>query len=438
MNKELNASSKLFNLIGTFIISVILGIAFIGLIIGGEAAYSRNIFFYPTIGFIIILISVLNILRIKFVDIVNLSPSFLTLSLFLIIPPIGYLGYLVFIKVYGCYNGGKLYFEYPFFLWYLGSAVFAISVLSTHIMGKQNRTQKNSVFIWDIDKLNKFLFLFVSLSTIFTIIAIFRIGYIPIFKGGIDVERFTYSYLAGNNIIKFSRLWLIVALIATHLLFLTKKRWYALILIISLFCLVIYGQRQFALIATVYFFLIRMRYVKRIEVKKLIAYAIVIILIFYCISYVRGFKRNEFKSLSLGERILFNTFGEWREYSYVVNKFNNSKYAPLREKLYLGAVVAPVPEVVFTIFGVNKRDLYISNASDYFGRYFGHYAGIRIGIIGESYIGLGLTGIFIFLIFLGLVFAFLETNYLSLEKTDPRLVFSAFLLSILVFLPLLT
>lgn len=364
------------------------------------------------------------------------TPSFFIIGLFLIIPVIGYIGRGLFLKIYGDVWGYKLDFSFPFYLWTLGTMVFSSAVLTSDILLK--RKWERSPYCWDTSRLKIIMILFIFIAALSTLLALYKIGYIPLFKGNIDVTRFTYDAEIGEYRIKFSRLWLIVYIIAVHLYFIEKRRFYIFIIVASTVLLLVYGNRTYALIPTVYLFLAYLKYKKSIKIRNLVLVVLIAIMLFYSINQIRGSEAEEYKKVTLTERVIFVTFGEWREFSYVMNDFNKSKSVFLKEKIFIGVLAPIFPKQFWMLLGLDKDELLANNAAYYFGYYFGHYAGIRVGVIGECFVGFGIPGVILIMFVVGMLFSFCERRYISFSLDEPRFMMTCFVLAIFMFLPLLT
>ena len=188
----------------------------------------------------------------------------------------------------------------------------------------------------------------------------------------------------------------------------------------------------------IYYLLIKLKEGININAKTILIFSLLLIGVFYTVDTIRSSERAEFKKINFVEKIVYTSFGEWREYSYIINKFQNTKTQFLGGKIFYGVVAPVLPKEVYQIIGIDKETLLADNAAEYLGRYFGHYAGIRIGVVGESYVGFGIRGVIVFMMLLGFVFAYVEKKYLILNLNDVRLSGYVFLLSLFFFLPLLT
>lgn len=422
---------------GFFVVILALAIAGICLFILPELLEPQSYDLYIINGTIFALVSLLaiNWIKLKYEGL-TIPPSIFVAIFFLIIPPIGCLGYSILVKAGWTSMRNRPDFNYPVYLWYLGTMVFSLSLAAAHRF--LPKTPRKAYYVWNTTVLRGAMSFFIFVSAIFTILAIYKIGYIPILKGNFDVERFAYDVTVGEYTIKFSRLWLVVFIIAIHLYFSAHKKRYLALMVLSAFLLVIYGNRTYMFIPVVYFLLFYLKHRKFVNVKVLASIILVAVALFYYIHQVREGSVVELQKVSPAERVVPLVFGEWREFSYVINDFKSDKNTFLGGKIFLGVVSTIFPKQIWQLFGLEKDKLFAHNAAEYFGKYFGHYAGVRIGVIGECFVGFGVTGIVLIMSFLGFIFSFLENLYMTLDEKSPLLMLITFALSIFMLLPLLT
>ena len=213
---------------------------------------------------------------------------------------------------------------------------------------------------------------------------------------------------------------------------------YLFLAFFSALLLSLYGQRFFMLFALSYSFLVCIKYKKAFRIYKVLFAVIGILLLSFFVVYIRGGQIADLENISFTQKVVINTFGEWREYSYVVDKFHRLGGVFLKEKILIGIIAPLLPKQIWLLMGFDKNELLSYNAANYFGRYFGHYAGIRIGVIGECFVSFGRRGVILIMSLLGLIFGWLEKRFLFLDKEDPVLSVACFILSMIIFLPLMT
>ncbi|MDP8265844.1 MAG: O-antigen polymerase [Candidatus Aceula meridiana] len=424
-----------------FVFSVILAIL-VGIILFPTIEIVIPFLIKPYVGLICLLIVLsISLLVILFFTKVSDRKRFISLFValtMLLVPPLGVWSYLIFIKVYHNYMGGTLSFGYPTFVWYLGVFSFIVGVsMSNAARRTTNGVRRIPLFRLDYDKLEKFLFLFAFISFLCTIVAIMRIGYVPILRPDIESVRFSFGDIAGDNIVKFSHMWLIVALLSSLLYFVKKRKFYLVWVFVAIFGLLLYGQRQYALVASAAFFLLRVK-IKSIKILSVVVLIGIVPLLYSAVDGWRAATGREIQSLSSIERVVSRTFGEWLEYSYVVNKFHGGAEQFVGGKFIAGALAAFIPKEVFSAVGANKFDYLDDNPAAYFGRYFGHYAGIRIGIIGEWYASFGCWGVALIMGLIGVITGILENLFIKSSIGAPFLLFYVLILANILFLPLLT
>jgi hypothetical protein len=175
---------------------------------------------------------------------------------------------------------------------------------------------------------------------------------------------------------------------------------------------------------------------KKLKIRYLVIAAAIAVTLYCWVPTLRSGEGAEFRGLSIAEKAVYKTFGEWREYIYVIDDFHGIPGKKLlKEKIFIGVLAPFLPKQVWSAFGFDKDKLLSYNAASYFGDYFNHYTGIRIGIIGECYVGFGVPGLILIMLFLGLVFGYVESRFLAIDREDPKLTVVCFILSMLLFLP---
>lgn len=362
----------------------------------------------------------------------TLSPSMVLALAFAVVPIIGPLGYQVFIKVYGSFENTQMSFEYPTFVWAVGTTALLFGIFISHYVMRKRHNQH--LVLWNLERAAWLMWITVGIALFFTLYVLVQIGYIPVLTSNIDQVRKGYESIAGDYPLKLSRFWLIAASLASMLLFIRRRTSYSIILLISSLALLIYGQRSYTVLAISSFVLIYFKFRKpKIIYLAGLGAAVVVAFILYA-DYRGG---RSFRDLSMAEIVTLNLFGEWREYAYVVNRINESKDF-YKADLYLGALATVFPKQAWSAFGIDKdRLIHEKNAVYIFGRQFGNELGIRIGTIGEAYAGYGLVyGVCLQMLIFGLIFGALERIYLNLDRQDARLCLVCFLLSLLLPLPI--
>lgn len=361
-------------------------------------------------------------------------PSLIPLLLFLVIPPIGARGYYVFMSVHGPYEGVGLIQDYPTLIWYLGTLFFVLGLYGGHVFRVFPR--QNSTVTIRLDRLRVCLFIFGVVSVGFTALAIFKLGGLPVFMGLADANRFQFSQTVGSGIVKYSRLWVLVFAISSVIhLFYRKSTVLVVLMACSGLFLSMYGQRQYVIGLLSFLFLLMLKRGQKQFLFMTPLYLLVAIALYFLVGFMRGDMPTD--SLAFHDILNMKLFSEWKEYCYAVNKFQ-SQANLLGNDLFIGAVAALVPKEIFAIVGINKGDLLAYNAANYFGQFFGHYAGIRVCLIGELFCAYGMTGVLITMLILGGVFAKLERFFMSLAVGDARLLLMTYIISIILILPLVT
>lgn len=367
----------------------------------------------------------------------HLTPAVFLGLFFLAVPVVGIVGYTVYEDVYGAMYERQLNFEFPALVWALGTNCFSAGMLTTYFFKPVKRP--SAILQWNRKLSEFFLWVTLGVSFSFLVLSLATIGYVPLFRPGVDEIRASgvWEATAGEWSIKLSRLWLVAAPIATMFAFLNNRRkLYLCIVLFSGLALMVYGQREYSYIAVCSSILVILRFYKP-RTLYLVAFIGIVSIIFVFYAQFRAGETN--RGVSPIKIMVANLFSEWREYSYVVNSIHETgKY--YREKIFIGSLVPLLPDQVWSIFGLDKRKLIHEYSAPYvFGRELGRELGIRVGTIGEAYAGYGLYwGVCLQMFLFGLIFGLLERLYIRLDKTDARLSLVTFLIALLMLLPITT
>jgi len=357
-------------------------------------------------------------------------PSFFLFIWFSAIPIIAISGYEIFTKYYGDYKGEELYFIFPLSIWYTGIFALSIGIYFSHIFFR-HRIRYN--LQWNIINSKVLLLLIIIISSILTFLSIYKISYIPILKGGIDVERFTYQGTIGEYVFKYARLWVVIFPISLMMYFQRKNNIYLIIGLLSILFTGIYGDRFYIFI--IFWAAVFVIQKNKANFKAKYVFSIFFIaIIFSNFYYETRTGHITLSKMSFIESLRLNTVSEWREYAYSVNHFRSSDL--LGADLFLSTVITSLPKQLWAFIGIDKMKYLEKGHAAFFKRFFGHYAGIRVGIIGEAFVSFNLIGVFITMCMIGVLFGWLEKCYLNFPANDPRQIVICFTLSILMFLPL--
>jgi len=375
-------------------------------------------------------------------------PSFYMFLFFSLIPVLGIIGYHYgYRKLYPDYLGVQLNMSLALDIWLQGLFFFMLGIFLVHIVWKyfqKNRksaSELKSYLSWNWKGFRFLLFALAGISFIASIAVIWRIGYIPIFKGNISVERFSYYLRTGEWTLKLARLWLLVYLFAFMKLLsniridkgfrLRRNLPLIFLLFLSFFLDGIYGDRFHHFVMFFFSIIMLNKAVKKINLTHFISLLLAAILVANFIFYYR--KASAFRE-NIFNKVISHTFSEFHSYAYAIQEY------PERELLYgktFISTLAPLfPKQIWAVFGIDKDELSDMNSAYIMSKIFNTYAGIRVGIIGEGFINFGYFGIILIPFLVGILFGALENLFISLRIFDVKEIILAFAISILLFLPL--
>jgi len=364
----------------------------------------------------------------------SLGPSVFLYLFFVCYAVFGPLGVKVYRSLYGLYLGRyTITPEFPLFVWAVGTVSLLVGVLLAHSIVR--RATSRYVRLWRSKPASFFFWFIIGIALVSTVYALIRIGYVPILRGNIDVERGNYSEVVGYPI-KFSRFWLFGICMSSMFVFLRKnKTLFIVITIVSLLALTIYGQRFYIFIGLSCFILLYYKFHR----FKLHQFAYGVLLIVGLLYFAEYRSSRALERLSVSDMVTMNVASVWQEYAVVVNQVRATQQF-YEWDIFIGAMVPVLPKEVWAVFGVDKEYLIRNRGAAYvFGRQFHDPLGIRVGTIGEAYAGFGLIpGVCLQMLLFGLILGVLEIAYLRLDKTDGRLALVCLLISIIMMLPFTT
>jgi hypothetical protein len=376
-------------------------------------------------------------------------PSFYLFIFFSIVPILGTMSHHIYIKLYRDVAGAHLNMKYALDLWLQGTFFLILGIFLTHMVMKvfskygKHSLEAVTYTSWNWEYFHYILFLLAGISLVLTIAAVWKIGYIPIFKGDIATERFQYASRVGEWTYKLAKLWLLVYLFSFIKLlknirldrgfYIRKNLALIFILISSMFFAGIYGARYHQFIMIVFSIIMVNKVIKRIRISyiALLFIGCAILSVFVVIARSRFIREQD---LPIHEKLIHNTFGEFRTFAYSVQEYPERDF--LHGKGFLSTLAPMFPKQVWQAFNINKEKLSNFGSAAIMRDIFGAIAGIRIGIIGEGFINFGYLGIILVPLLSGILFGVLENIFLSLRCFDVKEIIVAFAISIMMYLPL--
>lgn len=366
------------------------------------------------------------------------SPSMFLFIFFMAVPLLGALKANQYFDEASFYFGRSMpSFDFPTFLWSVGTVSFFGGVLLGWFL--LPKSKRNTLILWDHRRIVLLLGISVVLATLGTMLAFFRIGYIPLLRSDILDVRFDYAKTVGSFALKFSQHWLVPAILSSILFFIEKGNKKYMYLCIMIFCAMgsmFYAQRTGLVWIISAFGLMYFKFSRPRLLRLLAAAGIALVLV--CGMMIQAEYRTGLHAADSESRIAKYGFFEWSQYSIVVNEARSeSKY--LGWKIYVGPFFTLFPSQIYTLLGYDKGALIIKySAVFHYGREFEELYGIRVTPIGEAFAAYGFCGVILQMLFLGLLFAALERKYLGLDKCDARLCVVCYGLSLMLHLPITT
>jgi oligosaccharide repeat unit polymerase len=370
------------------------------------------------------------------------SPSLFLLLFFLAVPLLGSVNARQYFDHVGSYFGRKLpSFDFPTFLWSVGTASFFGGVLlGWRLLPKSKRNAL--VVSWDHRRAVLLLSFSLVLAIVGTMLALYRIGYVPVLRFDVTDVRADYFKTVGSLASRFSQHWPVPGLLSSMLFFLErgkKKYMYLSITIICALGAMFYAQRTGLVWILSAFGLMYLKFSRPKRLRLLAAAGIAFVLVYGLM--IQAEYRSGLYASDSENRIVKHAFFEWSQYSIVVNEARSgSKY--LGWKIFVGPFFTFVPRQIYTLLGQDEQDkgtlMKEYSAAYYYGKEFDEPYGIRITPIGEAFAAYGFCGVILQMLGLGLAFGGLERAYFSLDKRDARLCLVCYGLSLMTHMPITT
>lgn len=375
-------------------------------------------------------------------------PSFYLFVFFCVLPILGIMSYRIYMKLYHDVAGAQLDMKSALDLWLQGTFFVVLGIFLTHMVKRvcskygKHKLETNTYTSWNWAYFHIILLLLAGISFAFTIATIVKIGYIPLIRGNIDMERFAYAERVGEWTYKLARLWLLVYLFAFIKLlrnikldrgfYIHKNLALIFILISSLFLSGIYGARYHQFIMVVFSIIMINKAIGRIRASYIaLLFLVCTVLAAFVVILRSRFVRDQ--RIPVHEKLIHNTFSEFRTFAYSVQEYPEKDF--LHGKGFLGTLAPLFPKQVWRAFNIDKNKLSDFNSAAVMADIFGAFAGVRIGIIGEGFINFGYWGIVLVPLISGILFGLLENIFISLRLFDVKEMIVAFAISIMMYLP---
>ena len=379
-----------------------------------ETAISQPFYLYSIPGFTISAILVAIIVSRSSI----FSPSLFLLFFFLAVPLLGSASTRLHFHQIGSYFGRRMpSFDFPTFLWSVGTASFFGGVL---LGWRTLKAKPKTLVLWDRRRVVLFLGLSLVLSCAGTVAAFYKIGYVPLLQSAIGDVRADYIKAVGPLVSRFSLHWAVPALLSSTLFFLEQGRKKYIYVCIAIICgmgSIFYAQRTALVWILSAFGLMYFKYSRPRMLRFLVITGIALLLI-YGMMLQSEYRTGAYASVT-ENRIVKHGFLEWSQYSIVVNEARSeSKY--LGWRILVGPFLTFIPRQVFILLGRDESEkgamMLKYSAAYYYGREFEEPYGIRVTPIGEAFAAYGMPGVILLMTVLGIAFGTLERAYFSLDK----------------------
>ena len=368
------------------------------------------------------------------------SPSLFIFLFFMAVPLLGTMSTRQYFDHVGSYFGRRMpSFDFPIFLWSVGTMSFFGGVLLGWFIPQKKR---KNVVLWNHRRMVWLLGLSLVMASVGTIVAFYKIGYVPLLKFGAGDVRSEYFKTVGPIASRFSLHWAVPALLSSALVFLDRSKKKYIYICITIICAIgslFYAQRTALVWILSAFGLMYFKF-SQPRILRLLSITGIALLLIYGMLLLVEYRAGAYASVT-ENRFVKHGFLEWSQYSIVVTEARSeSKY--LGWRILAGPFLTFIPRQIFILLGQDdevKGALMIKYSAAYhYGREFDEPYGIRVTPIGEGFAAYAMPGAILLMMVLGMVFGLLERAYFSLDMRDARLCLVCYCLSLMTHMPITT
>ena len=294
------------------------------------------------------------------------------------------------------------------------------------------RRSTDPVLEWVPRKLDVVVLLMTAVCAIATVVAIRRIGYVPLFQGNVREERYFNVLTEQAGVFyRLSLLGVPAAILASVRLIESGHSLRNLIACAtSVFCISLYGPRFFPVLVAGTAVVLWDQYRRPIHALKLLAAAAIAVpILVYAAMYREGIENEGGSALVT---LSYFSFGEFRDFAASIPYFDGDN-RQLDGATIPSAIVPLAPGKVWALVGVDKTAAYAMNSADVMSEYFDVTTGIRIGVVGELNMNFGVTGVMVGMAILGLVLTGLDRGMRTSTVRNPIAPFFALMTVLTVF-----
>lgn len=279
---------------------------------------------------------------------------------------------------------------------------------------------------------NKFVFSLKILTVIWCLIAII------FFLSGGSIQLLEYETSRLNTLesvpgfiiqIYFTLSYILIILFGIHLL--KNRRHYSLAML-SVLLILMFGSmaRQFFIfpLVTLIFYSIFSK--KNISYLKLMIVSFLVFIVFF--SYLSIRSKQALTLESFANNVGMEIMPEFLSLAQVLENDPEGEIFPKSDVLNI-IFMSAIPRQILSIFNLDKEGNYV-NTGIKLAEHIGlNNVGIRVGIIGESFLYFGYFGVIFISLILSAIVSFIDTYTQTLNPNDSRIIILSFLSALVLF-----
>ncbi len=304
------------------------------------------------------------------------------------------------------------------------------AVLTQRILGRFE-DRPLAALSWDWPRLGAMTYVLFALAAVGTLVAIRRIGYIPILAGDPTSARVDFPAIGGIWY-RLSMLGGVVALLVAAQGAARRATVPLYLIGFASLCLVgLYGPRFFVALPLGVSLLLWDRFRAAISIRRVV----LVVLVAAPLLGVLGHWRQRDQSATLLNPLgvlLYGALGEFRDIGWALDYYSLGDR--FLHGITLGSLVVPLlPSPMWSVLGIDKAAIYSQNSASILADAMGQTTGQRIGAYGEFFMNFGWAGTVIGALLYGALLAYLDDRFRRVDRGDVWGVFLGLAIATTIF-----
>jgi len=308
------------------------------------------------------------------------------------------------------YPGYRVEIELAALLVAVCTGISLVSAIGVLRLAREGGEPRGEGFVWNWSRLSIVTYLLFLLAAVGTVVAVRRIGYIPILAGDPESLRVEFPSIGGIWY-RFSMLGVVVALLVG--IQVCARRAQAALWttgLASLAMVSLYGPRFFVALPLGATLLLWGQVRSPIRLRLVTVAVLLGVPLLSLLYFVRQQDWTPLAALGPVGLILYGTLGEFRDLGWALQHYSDP--ARLLHGATLGSLIVPLlPRFAWTLLGIDKDAIFARNSATILADEMGRETGQRVGLYGECYMNFGWAGAIGGALLYGLLLGYLDRQF---------------------------